>query len=213
MIPPYRIETERAVVRCWEPRDAPALKEAIDSSLDHLRPWMPWARAEPQTIDDKVELLRGFRAAFDAGEDFVYGILSPDEREVLGGSGLHTRVGDDAFEIGYWVSAAAVGRGLATEVAGALTHAAFELAGAERVEIRVDPANERSARVPRKLGFTEEATLRRRLPPRRPGEQKRDVVVFTMFADEMSGTPVVRAGYSAFDALSRPVGTPRAGGR
>ena len=35
-------------MRCWEPRDAPLLKEAVDSSLDHLRPWMPWAHDEPQ---------------------------------------------------------------------------------------------------------------------------------------------------------------------
>ena len=42
--PPYRIVTERLVLRCWEPRDAAALKEAVDASLDHLRPWMPWAQ-------------------------------------------------------------------------------------------------------------------------------------------------------------------------
>src|SRR5439155_22043403 len=63
--PPYRIETERLVIRCWEPQDAPLLKEAIDSSLDHLRPWMPWAREEPQSLAQKVELLRHFRGRFD----------------------------------------------------------------------------------------------------------------------------------------------------
>src|SRR4051812_28398230 len=36
--PPYRIVTERLVPRCWDPRDAPIVKAAIDSSLDHLRP-------------------------------------------------------------------------------------------------------------------------------------------------------------------------------
>ena len=52
--PPYRIVTERLVVRCWEPRDAPLLKEAVDSSLDDLRPWMPWAYDEPQTVADEA---------------------------------------------------------------------------------------------------------------------------------------------------------------
>src|SRR5262249_38925656 len=100
---PYRIVTERAVVRCWEPRDAPLVKDAIDSSLDELREWMPWALNEPQTVEEKVELLRRFRGQFDLGEGFVYGIFSPDESEVVGGTGLHKRVGADAFEIGYWI--------------------------------------------------------------------------------------------------------------
>src|ERR1700759_5294954 len=38
--PPYRIETERLVLRCWNPADAEALKEAVDASIEHLLPWM-----------------------------------------------------------------------------------------------------------------------------------------------------------------------------
>ena len=49
--PAYRIVTPRLVIRCWDPRDAQLAKEAIDSSLDHLRPWLPWAHHEPQTIE------------------------------------------------------------------------------------------------------------------------------------------------------------------
>ena len=91
---PYRIEiADGPVLRCWEPRDAPLLKDAVDSSLEHLRAWMPWAHDEPQTLDEKAELLRIFRGNFDLGQDFVYGIFSADESKVLGGTGLHTRVG------------------------------------------------------------------------------------------------------------------------
>ncbi|MGZ8688274.1 MAG: GNAT family N-acetyltransferase, partial [Gaiellaceae bacterium] len=71
--PPPSIRTARLVVRCWEPADAPRLKEAIDTSLDHLRPWMPWAAAEPTTVAEKAELLRSFREEFRRGRDFVYG--------------------------------------------------------------------------------------------------------------------------------------------
>ena len=202
--PPYRIETERLVIRCWDPRDAPLLKDAIDSSLDELRPWMPWADAEPTSLDEKANLLRGFRGRFDTGEDFAYGMFAPGEAEVVGGTGLHTRVGDDGFEIGYWVRASRAGEGLATEASAALTRVAFAVCGADRVEIRTDPANERSAAIPRKLGFTREATLRRRLPGRREGEW-RDVVVFSLFRDELAGTPAAAATVSAYDALGRPL--------
>lgn len=202
--PPYRIVTERLVLRCWEPRDAPLLKQALDSSLDHLRPWMPWARREPQTLEEKVSLLRTFRAKFDLGEDFGFGIFAADEAEVIGGMHLHTRVGPDAFEIGYWIRKSRVGAGLATEAAAALTRAAFEICRVDRVEIRVEPANTPSMAVPRKLGFSEEARLRRRLPADEGGEP-RDAVVFVLFRHEFAGTPASSVELEAFDVVGARV--------
>jgi RimJ/RimL family protein N-acetyltransferase len=197
--------TERLVARCWEPADAPLLKEAVDSSLDHLRRWMPWAQAEPQTLDQKVQLLRTFRGQFDRGENFVYGLFSADESEVVGGSGLHPREGDDlSLEIGYWIRESATGRGYATEATAAIARVGLEVCGADRIDIRVDPANEISAKVPRKLGFVEEARLRRRLIPA-PGEQPRDALIFTLFRDALAGTPVASARVEAFDAAGTRV--------
>ena len=91
---PYRIETERLVLRCWEPSDAPLLKDALDSSLDHLRPFMDWAHAEPEPVEAKAERLRTFRAPFDTGVGQLrHGHLTPiDESEesgASGASGLH----------------------------------------------------------------------------------------------------------------------------
>ena len=118
MPPPYRIETERLVVRCWHPRDAALLKDAVDSSLEHLRAWMPWAHEDPQPLPQKVELLRMFRGQFDLGQNFVYGILSRDESEGVGGTGLHPRAGlDGVLEIGYWIRESRAGQGLGTEAA------------------------------------------------------------------------------------------------
>jgi RimJ/RimL family protein N-acetyltransferase len=199
--PPYRLVTERLVLRCWEPRDAALLKDAVDSSIEHLRPWMPWVVHEPQTVEEKVELLRGFRGRFDLGQDFIYGIFDRDESEVAGGTGLHTRIGEDAFEIGYWIAAGQAGKGLGTEATAALTRAAFELTDVERIEIRCDPANERSRAIPRKLGYVEEATLRRRLHY----PEVRDVVVYTLFRDDYPATPSAAAAVEAYDAAGKRV--------
>jgi RimJ/RimL family protein N-acetyltransferase len=199
--PPYRIVTERLVLRCWDPTDAPLLKDAVDSSIDHLLPWMPWAAHEPQSLEDKVALLRQFRGKFDLGQDFTYGIFSPDEAEVLGGTGLHTRIGDDALEIGYWIRASRAGEGLTTESTAALTRAAFELCEVDRVEIRCEPENERSRAIPRKLGYVEEATLRRRL--RHP--DPRDVVVYSLFSDDYASSPASTAVLEAYDAVGTRV--------
>ena len=72
---PYRIETERLVLRCYDPEDAPLLKDAVDRSLEHLRPWMPWTPDEPEALDTVYERLRGFRGRYDLGEDYVDGSL------------------------------------------------------------------------------------------------------------------------------------------
>jgi RimJ/RimL family protein N-acetyltransferase len=194
---PYRIETERLVVRCYEPRDAPLLKDAIDSSLEHLQPWMPWALDEPQTLEQKVELVELFGSGFDAGENFTYGIFTTDEAELLGGTGLHPRVGPGGLEIGYWVRASATRQGIVTESTAALTRAGFEVCEADRIEIRIEPRNEASFGVPRKLGFVEEATLRRRLPGREGGPL-RDVTIFTMFREDFD--PGIAPGVRAFGA-------------
>ena len=194
---PYRIETERLVIRCYEPADAPLLKEAVDASLEHLRPWMPWAESEPQTLEEKTELTKHFRSSFDTGENFTYGIFHADEAELLGGTGLHGRIGPGGLEIGYWIRASATRQGFVTESTAALTRVGFEICEADRIEIRIEPGNDASMGIPRKLGFVEEATLRRRLPGREGGPL-RDVAIFTMFREDFD--PALAPAIRAFDA-------------
>ena len=197
--PVYRIETERTVIRCWDPRDAYLLKEAVDASLDHLKPWMPWADQEPTDIEAKVQVLRGFRGRFDLGQDFAYGSFDPDEQRVIGGTGLHARLGKGALEIGYWIRVDCINCGLATEAAAALTRVAFQAYDVNRVEIHCDPQNVRSAAVPRELGFTHEATLRQRVQG--SGGQLRDEMIWTLLRCEYSESPAARCQVKAYDAI------------
>lgn len=192
-------------MRSWEPRDAPLLKEAVDSSLDHLRPWMPWAHAEPQPLPTKVDLLRTFRGNFDLGHDYVYGIFSADESEVAGGTGLHRRSFEGVLEIGYWIRASRAGQGLGTEATAAVARVGFEVAGAERIEIRVARENTASLAIPRKLGFVEEGTLRRFLHGPDGTPLQRDAVVFALLREELAGSPVASAELRAYDAAGMRV--------
>jgi RimJ/RimL family protein N-acetyltransferase len=151
--PPRRIETENLVLRAWRASDAPLLRHAIDSSLDHLRAWMPWAMNEPASLEDTFARLAGYAAKFDAGEDFVYGIFNRDETSVLGGTGLHPRIAADGLEIGYWIRADQVRRGFAVEAARALTEAGLAVPDVVRIQIHCDPANVVSRRIPERLGY------------------------------------------------------------
>jgi RimJ/RimL family protein N-acetyltransferase len=188
-------------VRCWRPADAPLLKEAVEASLDHLRPWMPWAHEESTDLDSRVDLLREFRGKFDLGQDFVYGIFDGDESRVLGGTGLHPRSGPDMREIGYWIHVDHTRKGLATESTTALTKVAFLVDKVSRVEIRCHPDNVPSAAVPARLGFTHEATLRR--AGTAADGSRCDAMVWTLLAEEYPASPAAPAEIAAFDALGR----------
>ena len=80
------------------------------------------------------------------------------------------------------------------------TRVGFELCGLDRIDIQVEPGNEHSLRIPRKLGFTEEGTLRRRLESVVEGEPRRDTMVFTLLAEELAGSPCLQYDYVAYDA-------------
>ncbi|MFI5035719.1 MAG: GNAT family N-acetyltransferase [Acidimicrobiales bacterium] len=148
---PEIVETPRLTLRVWRLGDAPALSRAVATSAAHLRPWMPWADGS-MTAAQYEEFITERRERWAEGGEAVYGVFAGDA--VVGGTGLHTRRGPGILEIGYWIHVEHVGRGYATESAGALTDVAFTVDGIERVEIHHDRANDRSRAVPERLGFT-----------------------------------------------------------
>ncbi len=171
--PPDEIDAERVRLRRWHVEEAEELTRLVASSLEHLRPWMPWAQGPPSVSDQRVFLER-MQQAWHERTDFVYAVTLPATGEPVGGIGLHTRQGPGTLEIGYWMAAAHVGRGYTTAGARALTDAAFALPRVERVQIRCDEANLPSAAVPRKLGFKLVFTIRRKSEA--PGETGRALV-------------------------------------
>jgi RimJ/RimL family protein N-acetyltransferase len=203
MGPAYRIVTERLVLRCFEPRDAERLKAAVDESREHLVPWMPWARDEPQSLEAKIELVRQFRGKFDLGKDYVFGIFDHAERELVGASGMHARVGHNAREIGYWIAVGHIGNGLATEAAAALTRVGFEVEKLARMEIHCDPLNLRSAAIARKLGYTHDGTLRARLARADGSDGER--MIWSMLSAEYEASACTRFPCEAFDAIGRRI--------
>jgi RimJ/RimL family protein N-acetyltransferase len=138
-------------LRRWQASDRDVLISTVNANHAYLREWMPWA-AEPATIESATAFLDGTLAAFNAGTDYAYGVFAPDG-ELLGAGGVHRRGAADVLEIGYWIAAPHAGKGLGRAVARVLTIAAARMPGVERVEIRCDEANARSAAIPRALGY------------------------------------------------------------
>jgi len=149
---PERIEGSGLLVRRWREEDAGVLERAVTESVAHLRPWMDWVVQEPMTIQARRKLILAWERDWLAGGDVTLGIFR--EGVVVGGTGLHRRVGPSGLEIGYWVHPAFLRQGIASRAAALVADAAFTVPGIEFVEIHHDKANVASGAVPARLGFT-----------------------------------------------------------
>jgi len=195
----YRVETDRLVLRCWSPGDAPVLRAALDACDAHLRPMIPFMKDEPRSLQQTAQWLRGHRAAFDLGQMYRYAVFDAAEQNLLGENMLLARVGPGALEIGYWTHKEAIGRGIATEASAALIRVAFEIEKVKRVEIMCAPENRASASIPAKLGFTFEATLKKRALDSEGSS--RDLMVWSLFADDYPSSPSSNMTCRAFDCM------------
>jgi len=151
---------ERVVVRPYSESDAQALFEAVGESREHLRPWLPFADSH-QTVEESRDWIIHQLAEWLLRKDLQVSVWEKATNRYVGGSGLHIHNWETGyFEIGYWLRASATGHGYITEAARLLMEYAFTALSANRVEIRCDERNVRSAAVAQRLGFVQEARLR-----------------------------------------------------
>jgi len=113
------------------------------------------------------------------------------------------RVGPGGLEIGYWTHKDAIGKGFATEATSAMIRVAFEIEKIKRVEIMCAPENKASASIPARLGFTHEATLKKRAVDSE-GET-RDLMIWSLFASDYPATPAANITFEAFDCMGENI--------
>ena len=162
LIPPESYKTDRLRLRSWRPGDGPALSEAVNSSYQHLKTFMPWAKPQ-QGVEESEHLVRRFRGRWLLNEDFVVAIFSPTEGRVLGGCGFHLRHGPLALgvaEIGMWIRADAAGQGLGTHALVTLIDWGFSEWPWQRLVWKCDAENHASRRCAEKAGLTLEGITR-----------------------------------------------------
>ena len=133
-VPPERIEAGGVIVRRLTPGDAPALCRAATESLDHLRPWMPWA-TDDYGPDDARGWQRRALEQFARNDGVQAGIF--DRGALVGIIGFHAIDWPNRkTTIGYWLDAASQGRGIMTAACRTMVeHALVELK-LNRVEIQ-----------------------------------------------------------------------------
>jgi len=159
-IAPEEFRRGDLVVRAYRESDASAMREAVNKSYEHLKPWMPWA-SEHQTVEETRLLIRKFTANRLLNTDFTMGIWWGDE--YAGGTGFHLRgapVENGVGEVGMWIRSECTSSGLGTRALNAMLEWGFRDWGWDRIFWRCDTRNRASARVAEKCGLQLEGTFR-----------------------------------------------------
>ena len=138
--------------------DRDSMWKALDSGRDYLGRYMPWM-AEYKTEDDHT---RGFnkrraeRDFFDSSQGYIL----EHRGELAGTIGFGTPNRDNGVEIGYWLREDLQGQGIMTRAVEAVITMLIVEVGLHRITIRAATTNLPSRRIPERLGFTHEGTLR-----------------------------------------------------
>jgi RimJ/RimL family protein N-acetyltransferase len=153
---PSPLRTERLVLRTMRLADVGDI-HAYQSREDVCR-YLPY---EPRTREEVTAKVAQFSQAKVLGGDGDYWQLAVERADapgrVIGDVYFSvTSVADAAADIGWTLHPDAHGRGYMTEAAGAVLDIAFDL-GLHRVRANLDPRNDASAALCRRLGMRAEA--------------------------------------------------------
>jgi RimJ/RimL family protein N-acetyltransferase len=151
---------QRVVLHRQRRGDAADLFAALETSRERLAPWLHFP--DPlQTVEATRDWLIHLESRWLLRQALSYAIRHIETHEYLGGVELHTILWDRRFfALGYWLRSDAEGHGYMSEAVRILTDYAFSQLGANKVALRCDARNVRSAAVAERLGFIREAQLR-----------------------------------------------------
>lgn len=157
---PMPILTPRLQIRPRQFGEGKVIAKAINESLDHLSPWMPFALKPANEMDSEI-FCRQCLSDFILRKDFTLSIYNREGTKLIGSTGLHRpNWSVPSLHVGYWIHKDYEGQGFVTESVNALTRYAFEVIKVKRLEIRCDSRNQKSLAVMKRLGFVEEALLK-----------------------------------------------------
>jgi aminoglycoside 6'-N-acetyltransferase len=150
------IRTERLAIRAFRAEDVPILVAyRKDPELARYQGWTHFSEEEARAF---VDSLRASRPGVP-GEWYQFAVSLLSEGTLIGDVGLKVNVEEPTADIGYTMTTAHQGRGLATEAVRAVIEFAFAQLGVARVQATVDERNLRSLALARRLGMREEAAV------------------------------------------------------
>jgi ribosomal-protein-serine acetyltransferase len=149
---------ENLLLKLLAEEDAANLFALIDANRKYLRKFLGWLDHNTSVTDSlsfiheerqKLDRLEGITLAIYFSKTLV-GLISLYNIDCL----------DQHASIGYWIAEQYQGEGIMTKSAQALIQYAFKELKLHRIEIRCAVHNHTSQKIPAKLGFVKEGTLK-----------------------------------------------------
>lgn len=161
---PMPISTPRLLIRPVRIGDGAMFNEAIIESFENLHRFMEWAKEKP-SVEESETYARIAEAnwIFKKQEEpwLQLCMIDKETNQFIGAVGLHHYVWEvPSVEMGYWIRDSRAQQGLMTEAINAMTQYAFRQVGVKRITITCDRDNIRSKKIPERLGYVLEATLK-----------------------------------------------------
>lgn len=128
----------------------------VDKNRVFLEPWLGWVDFV-KSPEDEFSVVQSV-AQSSTGKYFIF--VNNHIHGMVGFVQEHRS--KQAIEIGYWLDVAMNGRGIMTRAVEKLTGLAFDVWGANRVEIQAAVENKKSRAIPERLGFNQDGILRQR---------------------------------------------------
>jgi RimJ/RimL family protein N-acetyltransferase len=141
-----------------EPWHAEPFAVSVGVMREHLAPWVPFAHTVID-VESARQFLQRFADQHAADTRHVYAIWR--DGAIVGGVMFpYFDLASGNCEVGVWLAAELQGRGIITRAVSHVIDWAVDERGMSRVAWHVNPRNERSRAVPRRLGMTREGVRR-----------------------------------------------------
>jgi RimJ/RimL family protein N-acetyltransferase len=151
---PLPIETERLRIRVFEPGDVEEM-----SGIYGDREVMRHVCLGVLDRERIAVLLEGYRNAQDEQGFSTWAVVEKETGNVVGDAGFGLSAPTGEPDLGYTFAAAVWGRGYALEAANACIGAAFAHLPHRRLVAKIEPGNERSLRLAKRLGLQPVETI------------------------------------------------------
>lgn len=134
------------------------LFELVSNQRDHLSPYVPFATSV-KNVDDVKKFIKNIQITNQSKRSLITYLFY--QEELIGSIGfVNINPKHASAEMGYWISKDFQGKGIVTKSCKKLIAYGFKHFDFHRIAMKVVPKNERSLKIPKRLGFEEEGLER-----------------------------------------------------
>ncbi|MDA3147524.1 GNAT family N-acetyltransferase [Leucobacter sp. UCMA 4100] len=177
--------SDSASLELMTPECTPDIYDLTRTNHSRLREWAAWAQDDP-TFEWATAYVHGRVEAYFQG-NAVPCVVYESGKAV---GCIELRIDQDRAigDIGYWLDAAAEGRGLVTRACRAMIEHGKSL-DLQRFELRIATENERSSAVAERLGFELEGVLKQTTPVQ---GRRLDTGLYALLVGDETSEPVAQ---------------------